>query len=139
MPDPILLAIAGALAGKATTALASGGRTALGRLYRLVADKLSVKERDTKLLEAVAERTDVARPDQEAEVGQLAEVLDRAGRDDPDFAGRLRELWTEARTELTADRGGVINEVSGDVSGTVVQARDIHGGINIGGQPRPGM
>jgi predicted phage gp36 major capsid-like protein len=139
MPDPILLAIAGALAGKAATALASGGRTALGRLYRLVAGKLSAKEQDTKLLEAVAERTDVARPEQEPEVGRLAEVLDRAGRDDPEFAGRLRELWTEARTELTADRGGVINEVSGDVSGTVVQARDIHGGINIGGQPRPGM
>lgn len=139
MPDPILLAIAGALAGKAATALATGGRTALGRLYRLVADKLSGKEQDVKLLEAVAHRTDAPAPGQKAEVGQLATALAQAEQGDPEFASRLRELWTEARTELTADRGGVINEVSGDVSGTVVQARDIHGGINIGGQPRPGM
>jgi len=131
MADPILVAIAAALAGKAAGALASGGSTAFGRLYRLVKEKLSGREEDAGLLDDAA-----SAPDSKATVARLADAMEHASTDDPAFAAQLRELWGQARTELRADRGGVINEVTGNVSGNVIQARDIQGNISLGGPPR---
>ncbi len=39
----------------------------------------------------------------------------------------LRRTWQH----VSASRGGVVNQVTGNVSGKVVQARDIKGGISF--------
>jgi hypothetical protein len=40
-------------------------------------------------------------------------------------------VWREMTVAQQADRGGVVNQVSGNVSGKVVQARDIEGGVSF--------
>ncbi len=136
MPDPVLVAIAGALAGKAAGAAVSGGRSALRALIELVRRKFAT-EKD--VLDAIESRE---RPETAAGTGSepaaevLGAALERAAADDPEFADQLRRLWDQAKTELHADHGGVVNEVSGTVSGHVVQARDVTGGISFGDVPR---
>ena len=49
---------------------------------------------------------------------------------DPGFAEELRVQWRAASVELQADRGGVVNQFSGQAS-KVVQARDIHGDLSL--------
>ncbi|GGM33964.1 hypothetical protein GCM10012275_01710 [Longimycelium tulufanense] len=56
----------------------------------------------------------------------------RVAQQDPDFDRELRVLWEQARTELHARTGGVMNHVSGSVGGNIVQAGKIEGGITFG-------
>ncbi|RZS37528.1 hypothetical protein EV193_10583 [Herbihabitans rhizosphaerae] len=113
MPDPFLVAVAAALTGKA----AASGASALGRLFKLVKNKLSG---DQAL-------TDETLPEQER-TAQLASALETATTADPAFAESVRTLWREHEAE-------VHNEISGEVHGNVVQARDISGNISFGGSP----
>lgn len=129
--DPVLTTVATALAGKAATALAEGGRSALAALTRLVRGRLSGSAAGR---EALAEAD--AHPEDEARVHALARALEQACAADPEFHRRLRELCDQAGTELHADHGGVVNQITGSVGGNVVQARDIQGGISFGGPAR---
>ena len=115
MPDPMLVAIAASLTGKA-----------MGNVYDLVRKKFTGKRAAMAALEAARD----AAPGS-AEVQTLAEELGRAESSDPRFSAELRELWREVSVEQHADRGGVVNQISGNVSGKVVQARDIEGGITF--------
>ena len=131
MPDPVLVAIAAALAGKAAGSAASGGASALRSLLELVRKKFASRPEAEQALQAaqsVQERAE--------NVDRLGAALAQAVEEDPRFGERLFSLWDRASTELSADRGGVINEVSGTVSGHVVQARDVTGGISFGEVPR---
>jgi hypothetical protein len=66
----------------------------------------------------------------------LAGLLARRAGDDPGFAGELQAWLADAQVLLAA--GHVTsNQVTGEVSGTVIQAGDVFGGINLGGPPRP--
>jgi hypothetical protein len=67
------------------------------------------------------------RPDS-PEVAALGEELARAEAEDPAFSAELRERW---RTASVEQHGGVNNQVSGTVSGKVLQARDISGDISF--------
>ncbi|WP_033291487.1 hypothetical protein [Amycolatopsis jejuensis] len=111
MPEPILTAVATALATKAATGL-----------YELVKRKFSGNHKATAELEA-------ATSDDPATVQVLAERLDEVGRADPEFATALR---TEFEVHQDARSGGVTNHV-GSVAegGKVVQARDVHGDISF--------
>ncbi|MDP9795880.1 hypothetical protein J2S43_004392 [Catenuloplanes nepalensis] len=58
-------------------------------------------------------------------------LLDATARD-PELVPRLTRLWDAVAAESSAAPGAVSNTVTGNVSGAVVQARDVHGGINLG-------
>lgn len=112
MPEPMLIAIATTLATKAA-----------GSLFDLVKAKLSKRgSKDVAVLDAAVQ----AGPES-PEVSQLAEVLDVAQHEDPGFAGQLRTEWRAVQ----AGSGSVSQSVSGMVSGNVVQARDIQGGVTF--------
>ncbi|MDQ3578387.1 MAG: hypothetical protein M3443_12485, partial [Actinomycetota bacterium] len=65
------------------------------------------------------------------EVAALAEHLAVAEREDPAFGTEVRTLWEQAPVGQRAATGGVTNSISGNVSGKVVQARDIQGGVSF--------
>jgi hypothetical protein len=118
MPDPVMIAIASAVAGKTTEALTAGAKNALGKLVELIRRRFARDDAAPKALEG-------------ADADTLAAHLERLAAQDPEFARELRALWSQASTQLHAEHGGVINEVSGDVGGNVVQARDVTGGISF--------
>jgi hypothetical protein len=111
MPDPILVSIAAALAAKSVTSL-----------YELVRRKFTGRDEATEALEAAAG----AAPDS-PQVEALATHLAAAAAEDAEFGDRLHATWQQ----VSADRGGVVNQIHGTVSGKVVQARDIEGGVTF--------
>jgi hypothetical protein len=115
MPEPVLIAIAAAIAGRAA-----------GSLYDLVRKKFTGDQAATETL-AAAEGT----ADNSPEVSKLTNILEQAERDDPAFSRELRAEWQRTLVEQRASGRGVANAVSGPVSGKVVQARDIRGGVRF--------
>jgi hypothetical protein len=61
-------------------------------------------------------------------------ALEDAAEDDLHFAKELEAAVKEAqksdRLEVE-NRGSVTNQITGNVSGRVIQARDIHGGVTF--------
>ena len=115
MPDPVLVSVAAALAGKSASSL-----------YDLVKKKFSRSPEATTILEEALGSA----PDS-PQVRALSAELDRAERADPAFASDLRAVWGQVSVQQRADSDGVVNQVSGTVSGNVVQARDIDGGVSF--------
>lgn len=109
MPEPILVSIAAALAGKAATGL-----------YDLAKRKFSGHKEATAELEAA-----VAQPDDPRRIEILAERISRTEHDDPEFRTALRAAWASHSSD------NVHNQVQGSVVGKLVQARDIHGNITL--------
>jgi hypothetical protein len=107
MTDPILISVAGTLAGKAAT-----------ELYELVKRRFRRHpERAAALAAAVRDSAG------SAEVVTLAEALAVTEREDPDFGRQLRAALPQLE---------VRNVVSGTVTGTVVQiGGDVTGGIQL--------
>lgn len=112
MPDPILISIATALATKTATGL-----------YDLIKRKFSGDQDATAALETVTEEPKA--------IEALAERLDVAETEDPEFAEALRGAWTRFDVKQHAESGGVTNHISGDVSGKALQAGDIHGNVSF--------
>lgn len=110
MPEPVLLSIAASLATRAVAGL-----------YELVRNRFA----DDPVATAVLAAADGA-PADSPQVTALGAVLERATEADPAFAEALR------REHEAGQSGQVINSISGTVTGTAVQARDIHGGISFG-------
>jgi hypothetical protein len=106
-----LVSIAAALAAKSVASL-----------YDLVRRKFSGREEAEAALEAAGGTA----PDS-PEVTTLAAHLAAAENNDPAFGVELRHTWQQ----VNADRGGVANQITGNVTGNVVQARDIKGGISF--------
>jgi hypothetical protein len=126
--DEVLTAIAGALAKQAV----AGGAKALGKLVQFVKEKFAHNP-GSEIVLASAQKD----PDDRKMVDLLAQVLDKTEETDPSFGAELRTLWAAAAKEIvssevrqTASGGGVNNNITGNVSGFVVQARDITGGIH---------
>lgn len=115
MPEPMLIAIATTLATKAA-----------GTLFDLVKAKLSRRgSKEVATLDAA-----IAAGPGSAEVGQLAEALDAARQEDGEFAERLHEEWQKI-ISVQAGSGSLTQTITGNVTGKVVQARDIQGGITF--------
>jgi hypothetical protein len=127
--DEIMMSIASALAGKAADAAFTAVSGAWRRLLRLVGDRLAHGDGEAAVLEAAREH-----PDDAAAVRKLAEVLERVAGVDGDFATALRVLWQQARVELSASEGGVVNVSAGTVHGHLIQTRDlsVQGGLHLG-------
>ena len=70
MPDPVLIAVATALAGKAAGAIASGGATALRSLLDLVKAKFAGRPDTEQALQAAQDE-----PQRTENVDRLAAVL----------------------------------------------------------------
>ncbi|MGH3888022.1 MAG: hypothetical protein ACRDSZ_15925 [Pseudonocardiaceae bacterium] len=115
MPDPILVSIAAALAGKGATGL-----------YDLVKKKLAGSLQATKALDAAE-----GSPPDSPEVHALSAELARAESSDPQFAADLRAIWSHVSARQHAEKGGVVNGITGTVGGNVLQARDIGGGVSF--------
>lgn len=115
MSDPVLVSIAAAIAGKAAVSV-----------YEFVKQRFAGR----RAAAAVLETADGAAPDS-AEVRALSEALAAAEKADPEFGVVLRSLWHAESVAQQADRGGVANQIAGSVSGKVVQARDIQGGVSL--------
>jgi hypothetical protein len=111
VPEPILVSIAAALAAKSATSL-----------YELVKQRFAGRTE----AEAVLVAADGASPDS-PEVVALATRLDTEQTEDPAFGVELRQVWQQT----SASGDGVVNQITGNVSGKVVQARDIEGGISF--------
>jgi hypothetical protein len=125
--DPTMTAVAVAVAGKLTETLTAGAKTALRNLANLIKQRFAGDDAAQHAL-TEAEKA----PDDADRVTALAKQLERLAAEDPKFAEQLRGIWSQASTQLHAQTGGVANEVSGGVSGHVVQARDIKGGVSFG-------
>jgi transcriptional accessory protein Tex/SPT6 len=115
MPEPVLISIAAALASRSIVGL-----------YKFVKKKFSDDPEATAILEA----TEGAAEDTAA-IKKLQEKLAEAQTKDPKFAEELHDEWERAQVQNQAEAGGVVNSVTGGVSGNVVQARDIQGGISF--------
>jgi hypothetical protein len=111
VPEPILVAIAAALAAKSATSL-----------YDLVRRKFAGRAEAAAALAAAGG----AAPGS-AEVAALATHHAAEENEDPAFSAELRRAWQQA----DASRGGVVNQVGGNVTGKVVQARDITGNVSF--------
>jgi len=113
----LLTTVAVTLATKTAEGLAAGGKAAFEALVRLVRRKFHDPESSG------------------SEV--LHQALTRAVAEDPEFEVELRDRWQDLAPHLDARSRDMINNVSGPVSGNVVQARDVHGGISFGAPRTP--
>lgn len=114
MPEPILVAIAAALAAKA-----SGG------LYDLVKKRFRRDAAATKALERSADAGEGS-----PEVNELAATLERITSEDPEFGAAVRAEWNQT-VEQRADRGGVNMQISGSPDKAVQIGGDVHGDISL--------
>jgi hypothetical protein len=114
--EPVLIEIAAALAAKTAESL-----------YNLVRNKFKGRKQALDTLNAAN-----GAPKDSPQVIALAEELATAEAYDPQFSEQLRRGWAEIQTHNVASGDGVANSVSGNVKGSVVQARDIHGNISFG-------
>lgn len=111
MPEAVLVSIAAALAAKSATSL-----------YDLVKRHFAGRKEAAAALEAAT-----GAPPGSPEVADLATHLASMEAVDPAFGAALRHTWQE----VSASRGGLVNQVTGTVSGRIVQARDIDGDITF--------
>ncbi|MGC4808787.1 hypothetical protein [Micromonospora sp. DT233] len=125
--DPLMVTAATTIVAWTTTELAQGGRQAVSALVDFLRDRFRREPGARDVIEGI-----VHHPSQDA-ARRLAEVLDHEALRDPAFGAEFRARWERTDAVVTADTGGVANSISGDVSGPVVQAREIHGGISFGG------
>ncbi|SCE72712.1 hypothetical protein GA0070216_101604 [Micromonospora matsumotoense] len=130
MDDPILTAIAVALSTRAVEGLTDAGREALASLMHLVRRK-ATGHRELRA-SLVAEPTS---PEGDDRAVELRRALGDAAARDPDFDQELRRRWATFQ-QATVRADAVTNTVSGQVTGPVVQARDISGGVHVGLPPQ---
>jgi hypothetical protein len=116
MPEPILISIAAALAGRGASSL-----------YELVKNKLANRPTAIAALESAK-----GKPEDSPEVVVLADHLHQATTEDPGFRDQLTTTWNASQVDQNASTGGVANTISGDISGNALQARDIEGNVSFG-------
>jgi hypothetical protein len=124
--EDIVGAVALTLATGAAAGLTEGGKTAFAALVGLVRRRFQGRESAQAALVGTESATE------DTHLKSLRDELAQATAEDPIFDKELRRHWGELRSHLTADAGGVVNNLSGSVEGNAVQARDVHGGISFG-------
>ncbi|MER7541829.1 hypothetical protein ABTW95_02340 [Spirillospora sp. NPDC127506] len=124
MTDPMTVAIATAMAGKAVEVAGEPVRAAVAELSRRVRERLRRRPAGEEALARAA-----ADPTPER-VASLAEAVGRLMADDPGFAAEARGLWNQAQANAAATNDGVVNVLNGRAE-KVVQLRDVQGDLNI--------
>jgi hypothetical protein len=118
MPDPVMLAIAGAVAGKTAEVALKGGRRAVTGLVDFVKARFAKEPTAQAALEAAQQE-----PDDNTE--WLAAALELVAKADPKFKQQLITRWQEVEATNVASHGVVANNVSGRVEGSVTQVGSI--------------
>ncbi|MFC7341005.1 hypothetical protein [Saccharopolyspora griseoalba] len=122
--DPFLDSLATALGGQAAAALGAAGAAALGKVRDLVRRRSEQDPQTQAALEA-AERPDAG----QEQISALAERLDQACAEDPEFSDELRREGEPVHSEIIASNN-VTNVNHGTVQ-NLVQTREINGGITF--------
>lgn len=113
----------------------STSEVALHTMHELVTAKLG-GDPALERLELEASGSGEVRPRTRA---RLAMALEDATEDDRDFAKELAKAVSELRKSGSLEeqsRGNVTNTITGNVSGRVIQARDIHGSVTFHDGPK---
>lgn len=122
--DPITLTIAGAIAtGVATKtgeAVSNATKNAITTLVRTVRQRFSGHPEGESALEAAK-----ADPESAPKTKDLATILQTVMDQDPAFAADIQALWSQVQGDDT-----VVNNFHGQAK-TVIQMRDVHGGLTI--------
>jgi hypothetical protein len=126
MADPVTMAIATAVAGKAAESLTDQARASLTALVARIREKF--RDRPAGQAALAAAQGD---PSSGALAGELARALDEASAEDPDFGRRIHELWSQVGVMAAVGDHGVANVFNGRAD-RVVQLRDVHGDLRIG-------
>lgn len=111
MADPVTLAIATSIAGKAAEALTDQARQALATIVGKIRDRLRSRPDDLAVLDAATADSAMAEA--------LAGVLDREFTADPRFREVIESLWRQATQVNT------VANINHGTAETLVQARDI--------------
>jgi hypothetical protein len=111
MADPVTLAIATSVAGKAAEALTEQARQAIAAIAGKIRDRLRSRPGDVAVLDAAAADASVA--------ASLASVLDREFTADPRFREEIEALWRQATQVNT------VMNVNYGTAQTLIQARDL--------------
>lgn len=115
-----MMAIATAVASKATEALSDPALHAVAAISRRIREKFLGQPAELQVLEEA--------PTDPAKVEELAILLDERSAEDPEFGRSIRELWSQGG--LIAADEGVMNVFHGNAN-KVIQLRDVHGDLNI--------
>jgi hypothetical protein len=127
MVEAFLNDLVSALASSGGRAVAGAVASAIGRLAAGLRDKFRKDPTARGALEIVVDDPG----DVEAKEN-LAVLLDQHVKQDPEFSAWLRTEWGLVRPLIAQVDRSVANTVCGNVSGNVVQARDIEGGVHVG-------
>jgi hypothetical protein len=111
MADPITVAIATAVVGKAAESLTGQISKPVAALIARIKDRFGDRPAELAIIEA-------AGPEQAA---ALAELLQAEMDADPSFGIVMRTLWQQAAT---------VNIVQGNI-GKLIQVHDVHGDLNV--------
>lgn len=124
MADPMTIAIATAMAGKAVEVAGEPVRAAVAELAQRVRDRFRGRPADEQALER-------ARGDQgHKELQFLQLAVQRLLEEDPELRIGLEAMWNQAHTSAAASGDGVVNLLNGTAD-RVVQLRDVHGDLTI--------
>lgn len=117
MADPLTLAIATAVAGKAAEGMTEQARQAVAVIVGKLRAKLGKYPHPAGL--AVVD---------EGSPEALAGLLDREFAADPGFRDEIKALWLQAAPAATGD---AVSNVFYGQADQVIQLRDVHGDINL--------
>jgi tetratricopeptide (TPR) repeat protein len=117
--DPVMVAMAAAVAAKAAEGVSEGARTAVAALVRLVRRRLGADPAARAALESAR-----AEPADEARIARLAAALELAAARDRTFADELHRQWRDARAQWA-----VVGDVT--AAGPTVLAGNIQGGVHF--------
>jgi hypothetical protein len=120
MTDPLILAIATAVAGKSAEVMTDQARQAISVITQKIRAKLGKHPPDVTVLDTAARG--------ESEPDALAQVLDREFTADPAFRDEIKTLWLQVGPSAAGD--AVSNTFHGKAD-KVIQLRDVHGDLTI--------
>lgn len=117
MSDPLTLAIATAVAGKAAEGMTDQARRAVATIIAKLRAKLRKYPADLAVVDAES-------PEPET----VAQILDREFGADPGFCDEVKALWVQVAPAATDD---AVSNVFYGQADKVIQLRDVHGDINM--------
>jgi hypothetical protein len=124
------------LAAEVVTAIASGAGGSIGgkgaEAITQIVSALRAKFRGRPVSRGALEIS-LEAPDDMTARDQLAVILRDHMRDDAQFREWLSALWAQVSPDVLPDASASANIISGAVHGNVIQARDVHGDIHLGG------
>ncbi|MFG1858447.1 hypothetical protein ACGFJT_41910 [Actinomadura geliboluensis] len=122
MADPMTVAIATAMAGKAVEVAGEPVRAAVAELAQRVRARFRVRPADELVLARAI--------DDHNQIGDLQGAVRKLLAEDPELSEQLTAVWNRAQTAAQAAGDGVVNVHNGRAR-SVIQFRDVHGDVNI--------